>query len=55
MRLRHERILALLEGSIKFEMTHEPSEQGGKLTLQVTDSGKGFVNSCITKAIGDYK
>ncbi len=40
--LRHERLLALTEGCIKFAMTHEPSEQGGKLVLQVTDSGQGF-------------
>jgi CheY-like chemotaxis protein len=50
--LRHERILALLEGSIKFEMTHEPSEQGGKLILQVTDSGKGFVIPASQKQLG---
>lgn len=50
--LRHERLLALMEGSIKFEMTHEPSEQGGKLILQVTDSGKGFVIPTAQKQLG---
>jgi anti-sigma regulatory factor (Ser/Thr protein kinase) len=41
--LRHEKLLSLTEGKIKFDMAHEPSEQGGKLTLQVTDSGVGFL------------
>lgn len=50
--LRHERLLALVEGSIKFDMTHEPSEQGGKLILQVTDSGKGFVIAASQKQLG---
>ena len=40
--LRHEKLLALTEGKIRFDMTHEPLEEGGKLTLQVTDSGLGF-------------
>jgi CheY-like chemotaxis protein len=50
--LRHERLLALMEGSIKFKMTHEPSEQGGKLILQVTDSGKGFVIPASPNQLG---
>ncbi len=40
--LRHENLLALKDGKIRFDIEHEPSEQGGKLTLQVTDSGAGF-------------
>lgn len=40
--LRHERLNALIEGYIRFEIRHQPSEQGGKLSLQVTDSGQGF-------------
>ena len=50
--LRHERLLALTEGSIKFEMAHEPSEQGGRLILQVTDSGEGFVIPTAQKQLG---
>jgi anti-sigma regulatory factor (Ser/Thr protein kinase) len=33
-------------------MTHEPSEHGGKLILQVTDSGKGFVIPASQKQLG---
>ncbi|MCB1659269.1 MAG: ATP-binding protein, partial [Pseudomonadales bacterium] len=40
--LRHERLNALTEGFVKFDIKHEPNEKGGTLTLQVTDSGKGF-------------
>jgi len=40
--LRHERLNALKEGSIRFDIQHQPTDQGGKLVLQVTDSGQGF-------------
>ncbi|HNA21115.1 MAG TPA: ATP-binding protein, partial [Agitococcus sp.] len=40
--LRHERLNNLTEGYVRFEIKHQPTEQGGKLILQVTDSGSGF-------------
>ena len=40
--LRHERLNDLAEGYVRFDIKHQPNEQGGKLILQVTDSGNGF-------------
>ena len=40
--LRHERLNDLVEGYVRFDIQHQPNEQGGKLILQVTDSGNGF-------------
>lgn len=40
--LRHERLNTLTDGFIRFDIQHQPTAQGGKLTLQVTDSGQGF-------------
>lgn len=40
--LRHERLTELTEGFIRFDIKHEPTDNGGCLTLQVTDSGQGF-------------
>jgi anti-sigma regulatory factor (Ser/Thr protein kinase) len=40
--LRHERLNELTEGFIRFDIKHEPTDNGGRLTLQVTDSGQGF-------------
>ena len=40
--LRHERLNTLTEGFVRFDIQHHPTEQGGKLILQVTDSGDGF-------------
>lgn len=40
--LRHERLNDLAEGYVRFDIQHQPNEQGGKLILQVTDSGNGF-------------
>ncbi|MGR9114517.1 MAG: ATP-binding SpoIIE family protein phosphatase [Gammaproteobacteria bacterium] len=40
--LRQERLLALTEGSIGISFSHVPSINGGALTIEVQDSGKGF-------------
>lgn len=41
-RLRHERLMALREGEISFQFNHQPTDNGGILEVQVSDSGEGF-------------
>ena len=40
--LRAERLANLEEATIKISLSHEPCEQGGKLTIRIEDSGDGF-------------
>jgi len=39
---RAEKLAALSEGSISINVSHEPDEDGGVLTIRFEDSGKGF-------------
>ncbi|PTQ89319.1 ATP-binding SpoIIE family protein phosphatase [Agitococcus lubricus] len=48
-KLRHEKLIALENGTIKFDIKHEPTELGGRLILQVTDSGQGFQVATLNK------
>ena len=41
-RLRGEAMEAMTDGQVCFEFDHKPTDQGGKLTIVVTDSGEGF-------------
>ncbi len=40
--LRQERLANLEEGRIRFDFEHVPFQDGGRLTIKVTDSGPGF-------------
>jgi two-component sensor histidine kinase len=41
--LRHERLNDLESGAVRFDMSHDPSEKGGVLVLEVSDTGSGFM------------
>ncbi len=44
--IREQRLTDLNEGFIRINLHHEPADDGGKLTIEYQDSGKGFdVNS----------
>ena len=40
--MRQQRLAELKEGSISFDFEHVPFEDGGRLTIKVTDTGPGF-------------
>ena len=40
--LKEERIQSLQQGSIRLMFSHRPTEQGGRLTIKLVDSGNGF-------------
>ncbi|MBT6176656.1 MAG: fused response regulator/phosphatase [Deltaproteobacteria bacterium] len=40
--MRQQRLAELREGSIRFDFEHVPFEEGGRLTIKVTDTGPGF-------------
>lgn len=40
--LKEERIQRLQQGSIRLLFSHRPTEQGGRLTIKLIDSGNGF-------------
>ena len=40
--MRQQRLSELTEGSIRFDFEHVPFEEGGRLTIKVTDTGPGF-------------
>lgn len=50
---RTERLLALREGHVAFELKHVPDELGGRLTMIVSDSGDGFDPKSLKPAAGD--
>lgn len=52
--LRHERLTELQHGFIRFEMQHTPTETGGCLRLQVTDSGAGFSRADGERGMNQY-
>jgi len=39
---RRERLARLDSGTIRFELSHQSEDQGGRLTIRVRDSGPGF-------------
>ena len=51
--LREERLKSLGGGSVAIRMGHVPDEQGGRLTICIEDSGKGFDTETISCPIGD--
>ena len=40
--LKEERLSRMRQGRIRFLFDHRPSDQGGRLTIKVSDSGRGF-------------
>ncbi len=40
--LKQERLNSCNKGWIRFQLSHQPSKQGGRLSIQVVDSGDGF-------------
>ena len=55
---RQQRLENLQEGSIQILITHESTDNGGKLTIRVEDSGPGFdyknTNRSIEDNVGNY-
>jgi CheY-like chemotaxis protein/anti-sigma regulatory factor (Ser/Thr protein kinase) len=46
-------LAALTEGWVAIELVHEPHASGGRLTIQVRDSGPGFVGQATPDAADD--
>lgn len=51
--LREERLQSCSDGKIRFLFSHRPSEQGGRLTIKVWDSGHGFNWRSWWRELGD--
>jgi serine phosphatase RsbU (regulator of sigma subunit) len=51
--LKDERLQSCLQGTIRFLFAHRPTEQGGRLTIKVWDSGAGFNWHQWRQALGD--
>ncbi len=49
-RLRAERLAALADGWVTISLNHQPSMDGGQLSIQISDSGPGFDPAVLTQA-----
>jgi len=50
---RTQALATLAEGSIVIELTHAPHANGGRLIIQVRDSGPGFAEGALTDSSGN--
>ena len=50
---RVQALAVLAEGSITIELAHEPRTGGGRLSIQVRDSGPGFAEGALTDSSGN--
>lgn len=49
-RLRSQRLASVAEGYIRFHLSHDSREEGGRLTIRLVDSGDGFPHERIMSA-----